>query len=757
MEDLSGIEGETISFSSYKKSNLHEHSGGEGKAGYKNENVKAERAVWMARTSDVLGSFTKTDIDSYLTLIRRKVQEKCVTVQDLIHTIRKNKVSPGNQVTPIEFRFTLIKCGVILPQPLVDEVFRVFDSDKSGTMDFDEFAMWIMNAEFQPAVQKKSTGEKILTPEERLRIKVQDSIREHEQVFKIMKRKVNFMELSSDAYRKKMPLTEKDVRLLFLLFDKEQTGFIESKKLIHWAIYGKVPYTGPPPPRKLAASERPDIKKAIFDVCGRSTNLLSECFTHLPRGKAIKLSRDEFGRCLLLRGLGVNKKDSDNLFCAIGGDMTKTGAGNIDKLLDALPDHKLLLASNGAAPTHKSPERPLVPVARVDRVLREGVRLNFSDIKAALEKADNGRGMVPLQALHKIINETVMPMTYPDMRRIASQVDASEDTSLIDWKHFLFLYNPMGAPHILEGPKSLGKYVDASASRVELEPVPANAEVLARSASTPIMSAAATIAGSANVSDSAVGGPRVSKDMRRIWQAVLRECQRHDPNRTGTISRTGFIYALTNQKLGKAMGVSAVNAMADKFRTASGYVDYVSCMKVYLKDIMTKMPAQQPDAFKQREGTQPLQKLGNHPWEMEYNQEAADSGVPYWKQANKTRTKLEDPAPAVADASAAAANATAKAIEGTQKLLSKYPEEVKLMCRQCAMIFKPSWRQLRGDLKTNQDGKGVIKLNKFKNLLSNNGLTLEPAGLALIAQAFRSRNDTVKYDEFLKVCLATSV
>ena len=184
MEDLSGIEGETISFSSYKKSNLHEHSGGEGKAGYKNENVKAERAVWMARTSDVLGSFTKTDIDSYLTLIRRKVQEKCVTVQDLIHTIRKNKVSPGNQVTPIEFRFTLIKFGVILPQPLVDEVFRVFDSDKSGTMDFDEFAMWIMNAEFQPAVQKKSTGEKILTPEERLRIKVQDSIREHEQVFK---------------------------------------------------------------------------------------------------------------------------------------------------------------------------------------------------------------------------------------------------------------------------------------------------------------------------------------------------------------------------------------------------------------------------------------------------------------------------------------------------------------------------------------------------------------------------------------------
>jgi Ca2+-binding EF-hand superfamily protein len=31
---------------------------------------------------------------------------------------------------------------------LVDQIFHVFDTDKSGTMDFDEFAMWIMNSEF---------------------------------------------------------------------------------------------------------------------------------------------------------------------------------------------------------------------------------------------------------------------------------------------------------------------------------------------------------------------------------------------------------------------------------------------------------------------------------------------------------------------------------------------------------------------------------------------------------------------------------
>ena len=95
----------------------------------------AERIVWMSRTSDVLGSHIQSDLESYLTLIRRKIQEKCATTQDLIYHIRRNKVTDKFHVTPGEFRYTLIKFGVILPQPLVDRVFNVFDSDRSGTMD----------------------------------------------------------------------------------------------------------------------------------------------------------------------------------------------------------------------------------------------------------------------------------------------------------------------------------------------------------------------------------------------------------------------------------------------------------------------------------------------------------------------------------------------------------------------------------------------------------------------------------------------
>ena len=40
-------------------------------------------------------------------------------------------------MTPNEFRYTLIKFEH-LATTLVDRIFNVFDSDRSGTMDFDE-------------------------------------------------------------------------------------------------------------------------------------------------------------------------------------------------------------------------------------------------------------------------------------------------------------------------------------------------------------------------------------------------------------------------------------------------------------------------------------------------------------------------------------------------------------------------------------------------------------------------------------------
>ena len=46
--------------------------------------IPSERVAWRFPTSDVIGSHLRDDLESYLSLVRRKVQEKYATTRDLI-------------------------------------------------------------------------------------------------------------------------------------------------------------------------------------------------------------------------------------------------------------------------------------------------------------------------------------------------------------------------------------------------------------------------------------------------------------------------------------------------------------------------------------------------------------------------------------------------------------------------------------------------------------------------------------------------
>ena len=45
-------------------------------------------------------------------------------------------------VTPVEFRHTLIKLGILIPKEMSDRVFVVFDGDRSGCINFEDFSTW---------------------------------------------------------------------------------------------------------------------------------------------------------------------------------------------------------------------------------------------------------------------------------------------------------------------------------------------------------------------------------------------------------------------------------------------------------------------------------------------------------------------------------------------------------------------------------------------------------------------------------------
>jgi Ca2+-binding EF-hand superfamily protein len=286
----------------------------------------AERIAWMSRTSDVVGSFHNMSAEANTNLIRRKIQERCGNTQELMAAIRRLKTGDTGHVTPTEFRLTMIKFGISIPQSLCDTIFTLFDSDRSGTIDFDEFAMWIMNSEFRPVKKGGGGGSGGPSPEELLRQRLQLCLDQFPEVFATMKKRISFLDLSADVIRKEMPMTEKDARHLFKILDPHNTGLIDSAMLKRYGRDGiteSIPTSssGPFNPMKhfssSSGSTRPDLQESIFKICGRNTNLLLDCFVNYDENT--QLQYDEFRCALLSHNLGVNPKDTQNLFLALDG------------------------------------------------------------------------------------------------------------------------------------------------------------------------------------------------------------------------------------------------------------------------------------------------------------------------------------------------------------------------------------------------------------------------------------------------------
>jgi len=379
----------------------------------------AERVVWMTRTSDVLGSHLRTDLESYMTLIRRKIQEKCSTTAELITQIRRFKIGESGHVTPNEFRFTLIKFGIILPQVLVDRIFNVFDSDRSGTMDFDEFAMWIMNSEFRPSFSddKKSPAE-VETPQHVLRKKLVKCLKDFPRVFSNMKKQVSFLEFISDVNRVQMPLSDVEARAIFQLLDPHDRGFIESVLFTIFAETGQTEYKPKIIQREHRESTEDEIRVLIARAVGRNTRQLEKAFSHIKHGHGTKLPFEEFRRCVLNGGSGKNMQDIRELFMALGG--SDGGLADVDLFFRILPP---IIVDPNTEVSQKPTAPASVSTSRADRRLRDAIRKSYKEVRHDIEREDStGSGYISAEKLFRVIVKRCLPLTFEDFRFVVQEV-----------------------------------------------------------------------------------------------------------------------------------------------------------------------------------------------------------------------------------------------------------------------------------------------------------------------------------------------
>jgi Ca2+-binding EF-hand superfamily protein len=330
---------------------------GEMKKQISSSRTHAERISWMSRTSDVVGSFHNVTPEACTTLIRRKIQERCNTTQDLMSAIRRLKTGSTGHVTPNEFKLTLLKFGIMIPPHQLEQIFNLFDSDRSGTIDFDEFAMWIMNSEFHP-VPKMSKKQIEKSPKEVLRQKLRNYVTEFATLLLVpTKKDLDFLELLTFCHQKELTsLSDNEIRALFHLLDPKNTGLISTAKLSAFIMEdtsSSSSFSQHPPPSRHGPSSahKPNLQQAILKVChGSSPQELLHCFDHLRGGggggvmeapRFINFS--EFSRCLQSKSLGFVRESVSDLFLALNGSDTR--GCDLRLLFDAIPPMKARASS----------------------------------------------------------------------------------------------------------------------------------------------------------------------------------------------------------------------------------------------------------------------------------------------------------------------------------------------------------------------------------------------------------------------------
>eukprot|EP00981_Chlorochromonas_danica_P013412 scaffold6314_cov273-Ochromonas_danica.AAC.25 len=498
------------------------------------------------------------------------------------------------------------------------------------------------------------------------------------------------------------------------------------------------------------------------------------------------------------------------LFLALGGK--KEGLADIDAFfanLAPVPSDPFNEVSAKRAPT------AIISTSRADRHLRDALRKCFKEIKHEIEIEDrDSSGYVSSESLYRILVKRCMPLSFEDFRFVIQQIRHEPGTTRIDYNHFFHAYNPLLPHHELNGLATLKNYSDRTllslpsptthlnSPKNHLKQLGSSGGNLSFSASAPAFRLQDlkitsnnnseksrnenTVAGAQDDSligiqnrntplDSSLDGTNNSNpELKKIWQAVLRECHRVDPERTGQVNRVAFIAALEKADNGRALTPEGMNKLADQYTLSNGLVNYLMLFRSYLGTDHRRSSTAAPGMSRirslpalgdsTRESTAALNNTYTlpagpvHPWEFGYTREKHQE-FPYWHKATSLPKSTTASLKVSVSSIPSATEKSADQLTDQEKtaLLSQYNNMVLQVCHKCYELFLPLWRALRGDLKKNQvtNQKGTILTNHFISILEKHGIILSKTELGLIVRSFRGygTQDLVRFDDFLRVCM----
>jgi len=205
-----------------------------------------------------------------------------------------------------------------------------------------------------------------------------------------------------------------------------------------------------------------------------------------------------------------------------------------------------------------------------------------------------------------------------------------------------------------------------------------------------------------------------------------------------------------------------IEGLAQKYSIRGDNVDYTSCIRNCLNDLVTPAPNQSNSEFKSVGYTKSRETGSAHPWDFGYKRDmSSETSPPYWKTACADRKaygatvihfggSVGESFPVHQRASVALRETE------RENMIAKYDAKVINICEKCYKVYQPIWRSLRMELKRGQlsSYRGCILKTSFVAILEHYGVKLSRTEIGTIVRVFRtpSMQDVVNFDDFLKVC-----
>jgi len=728
-------------------------------------------------------------IDESMEMIRMKIQEKCHSTQELHHHIRRLKIGENKNITPNVFRATLLKFGVVLPQYVVDEVFQVFDKKKNGTMEFDDFCTWVMSAEFDPRnPSTKKTMTHSISPFQAtnpLRVKLQSCVREN-PLKENLHLRFSFLDLVSFLRSKNIEVSESEMRTAFVELDRKGLGYIILKDLLQWAgaNFTEDATVGQHLDVKTAITRICGQKTILVEHCfshitrGQGMKLgyeeFKRCLVSSGLGAPVK---DIYNLFLALGGANENgfanmdllfeslvpyKPDPalDKVLVSMETGFRSASAGSADRRLrEAI--RKSFKPLRNALEAADMDFSGFIEAETLNAIINSlCMPISFQDFRLIMRPVkvdEKGRvSWVHFLSLynprkeHLHLTAANTGQLPPGKSRPAPMGSlfgdpASRSLSFSSLSPSTDLSSSSSMPALAVSPTKPSSAPSLSLNSAR--PLPADPSSNPSSSAPPHAEhTRATTAPSLSISSSSPfssAKPRkiaimdlakvtgvsaeLTLELRKQWQNLQRDCHRVDTDRVGCLPKSTFVSIIRKAVQDKSISTASISKLADRFRLSDGDIDYVSCIRSCLGDLV---------------GSAPIITRAVSPDRSTYNSSGSLSLTGGREGYMSVQQQLS----------------TAHQMQEHIQILSTYDQKLITICTKVANAHKSVWPQFKLSLRDNQfpNYRGCILQDTFLEILPLYGIQMTSNEKAMLFKVFRVSGvpDAFHFSEFLKLCAA---